>query len=162
MPRFLALSFARPSAVPPQPVPHAACQIWLRSLEQGLDLVWHPAARTMHPLPSRAAMKIVSFIECRQRDVIERILRHCGLWPEPLRDQRPRTARSAGASPQTVVRPGIGPRSRVGGGRGDPVRYPSVERAEDGGHAMKRSRNTDTQVGLSLKGGINVSAAIKN
>jgi hypothetical protein len=32
-----------------------------------------------------AAMKIVSFIECRQRDVIERILRHCGLWESPLR-----------------------------------------------------------------------------
>jgi hypothetical protein len=32
-----------------------------------------------------AAMKIVSFIECRQRDVIERILRHCGLWEGPLR-----------------------------------------------------------------------------
>ncbi len=30
-------------------------------------------------------MKIVSFIECRQRDVIERILRHCGLWQGPLR-----------------------------------------------------------------------------
>ncbi len=30
-------------------------------------------------------MKIVSFIECRQRDVIERILRHCGLWEGPLR-----------------------------------------------------------------------------
>ena len=27
-----------------------------------------------------AAMKIISFIERRQRDVIERILRHCGLW----------------------------------------------------------------------------------
>ncbi len=32
-----------------------------------------------------AAMKIVSFIECRQRDVIQRILRHCGLWKNPLR-----------------------------------------------------------------------------
>ncbi len=25
------------------------------------------------------------FIECRQRDVIERILRHCGLWQRSLR-----------------------------------------------------------------------------
>ena len=25
-------------------------------------------------------MKIVSFIECRQADVIERIFHHCGLW----------------------------------------------------------------------------------
>ena len=32
-----------------------------------------------------AAMKIVSFIECRQRDVIERILRQCGLWEGPFR-----------------------------------------------------------------------------
>ncbi len=32
-----------------------------------------------------AEMKIVSFIERGQRDVIERILRHCGLWEGPLR-----------------------------------------------------------------------------
>ena len=31
------------------------------------------------------AMKIVSFIERCQADVIERILRHCGLWEGPLR-----------------------------------------------------------------------------
>ena len=30
-------------------------------------------------------MKIISFIERRQRDVVERILRHCGLWVGPLR-----------------------------------------------------------------------------
>ena len=30
-------------------------------------------------------MKIVSFIERCQGDVIERILRHCGLWEGPLR-----------------------------------------------------------------------------
>ncbi|MHC4402410.1 MAG: hypothetical protein ACYTG0_22320 [Planctomycetota bacterium] len=30
-------------------------------------------------------MKIISFIECCQADVIERILRHCGLWEGPLR-----------------------------------------------------------------------------
>ena len=30
-------------------------------------------------------MKIISFIERRQHDVIERILRHCGLWEGPLR-----------------------------------------------------------------------------
>jgi hypothetical protein len=40
-------------------------------------------------------MNIVSFIECRQRDVIERILRHCGLWQGSLPDQRPRIARSS-------------------------------------------------------------------
>jgi len=27
-------------------------------------------------------MKILSFIERRQREVIEKILRHCGLWEE--------------------------------------------------------------------------------
>ncbi len=30
-------------------------------------------------------MKIVSFINPTQRDVIEKILRHCGLWPQPVR-----------------------------------------------------------------------------
>ncbi len=30
-------------------------------------------------------MKIVGFIERRQQEVIERILRHCGLWEGPLR-----------------------------------------------------------------------------
>ena len=30
-------------------------------------------------------MKIVSFIERRQADVIEQILRHCGVWVGPLR-----------------------------------------------------------------------------
>jgi hypothetical protein len=28
-------------------------------------------------------LKIISFIERRQREVIEKILRHCGLWEEP-------------------------------------------------------------------------------
>ncbi len=32
-----------------------------------------------------AEMKIISFIERSQRDVIERILRHCGRWEGPLR-----------------------------------------------------------------------------
>ena len=31
------------------------------------------------------AMKIISFIERRQQDVIERILRHGGLWEGPIR-----------------------------------------------------------------------------
>ncbi len=36
-------------------------------------------------------MKIVSFIERCQGDVIEKILRHCGLWEGPLRTSaRPR------------------------------------------------------------------------
>ena len=30
-------------------------------------------------------MRIISFIESRQREVIEKILRHCGLWEGPLR-----------------------------------------------------------------------------
>jgi hypothetical protein len=28
-------------------------------------------------------MRIVGFIEREQRDVVEKILRHCGLWKEP-------------------------------------------------------------------------------
>jgi len=28
-------------------------------------------------------MKVVSFIEPRQAEVIEKILKHCGLWQEP-------------------------------------------------------------------------------
>ncbi len=31
------------------------------------------------------AMKIISFIERRRRDVIERVLRHCGLWEGRIR-----------------------------------------------------------------------------
>lgn len=35
-------------------------------------------------------MKIISFIERHQREVIEKILRHCGLWEEaPARDPPP-------------------------------------------------------------------------
>jgi len=30
-------------------------------------------------------MKIISFIERGQRDVVEQILRHCGLWEGPIR-----------------------------------------------------------------------------
>ena len=30
-------------------------------------------------------MKVISFIERNQREVIERILRHCGLWEGPIR-----------------------------------------------------------------------------
>jgi hypothetical protein len=41
-------------------------------------------------------MKIISFIERGQRDVVEKILRHCGLWEGPLRTLA--TARSPPAS----------------------------------------------------------------
>jgi len=30
-------------------------------------------------------MKVISFIEPPRQDVIEKILRHCGLWEEPAR-----------------------------------------------------------------------------
>jgi hypothetical protein len=43
-------------------------------------------------------MKIVSFIERRQTDVIERILRHCGLWEGPLRTRA--SARSPPPGPR--------------------------------------------------------------
>ncbi len=42
-------------------------------------------------------MKVISFIERGQREVIERILRHCGLWEGPLRtlaNARPPPARA--------------------------------------------------------------------
>ena len=42
-------------------------------------------------------MKVVWFIERRQRDVVEKILRHCGLWEGPLR-----TLATARAPPNTA------------------------------------------------------------
>ena len=45
------------------------------------------------------AMKIISFIERSQRDVVERILRHCGLWEGPLR-----TLANARAPPKAAKR----------------------------------------------------------
>ena len=44
-------------------------------------------------------MKIISFIERGQRDVVERILRHCGLWEGPIR-----TLASARGPPSRPVR----------------------------------------------------------
>jgi hypothetical protein len=40
-------------------------------------------------------MKIVSFIEAHQGPVIERILRHCGLWKPPAARGPPRRAGKA-------------------------------------------------------------------
>ena len=68
---------------------HVACQIGLGSLEQNVALVWHPAMGEHDPAALQshwgAAIKIVNFIDCRRRDVIERILRHWGLWQGSLR-----------------------------------------------------------------------------
>ena len=60
-------------------------------------------------------MKIISFIERRQQDVIERILRHCGLWEGPLRTPGPssRTAGTCRARPGRTAGAAIGPRSGV-------------------------------------------------
>jgi hypothetical protein len=44
-------------------------------------------------------MKIISFIERRQHEVIEKILRHCGLWEGPIR-----TLASARAPPRGGAR----------------------------------------------------------
>ena len=49
-------------------------------------------------------MKIISFIERRQAEVIERILRHCGLWEGPLRTLA--TARAPPAPAPSPVKPG--------------------------------------------------------
>jgi hypothetical protein len=48
-------------------------------------------------------MKIVSFIECRQRDVTELILRHWGLWQGSLRTLV--GARETPARPWQVLEP---------------------------------------------------------
>jgi hypothetical protein len=45
------------------------------------------------------AMKIISFIERRQTDVIERILRHCGLWLGFIRTHASPRAPPNAASP---------------------------------------------------------------
>jgi len=52
-------------------------------------------------------MKIISFIERSQGDVIERILRHCRLWEGPIR-----TLASARAPPRSGARPAAEPRER--------------------------------------------------
>ena len=39
-------------------------------------------------------MKIISFIEARQGNVIRKILEHCGLWQDPPSRAPPRLARS--------------------------------------------------------------------
>lgn len=46
-------------------------------------------------------MKVISFIEPPQQDVIEKILKHCGLWEEPARGP---PAQSATADRDNVER----------------------------------------------------------
>ncbi len=50
-------------------------------------------------------MKIVSFIERCQANVIERILRHCGLWEGPLRTNAGPRAPPDGAQRVSTVPP---------------------------------------------------------
>ncbi len=38
-----SVSLGVPICITGQPMLHAACQIWLGSLEQGVDMLWHPA-----------------------------------------------------------------------------------------------------------------------
>jgi len=45
-----------------------------------------------------ATMKIISFIEARQGDVIRRILQHCGLWSDPPTRAPPQPAPMPGAA----------------------------------------------------------------
>jgi len=49
-------------------------------------------------------MKIISFIERDRGDVIERILRHCGLWQGPIRTLATARAPPAGAEQVTDER----------------------------------------------------------
>jgi hypothetical protein len=60
-------------------------------------------------------MKIVSFIERRQTDVIERILQHCGLWEGPLRNtcQRSLTPGRSATSDRRSRRAGADHRRRL-------------------------------------------------
>jgi hypothetical protein len=56
------------------------------------------------------AMKIVSFIERCQQDVVERILRHCGLWEGPIRTLAsarapPHESRPSPDEPQLIMDP---------------------------------------------------------
>ena len=46
-------------------------------------------------------MKIISFIERRQKDVIQRILRHCGLWQGFIRTYASPRAPPATKSPMS-------------------------------------------------------------
>ena len=49
-------------------------------------------------------MKIISFIQAHQQQLIERILRHCQLWPEPARAPPPGQAPFANVR---VTEPGL-------------------------------------------------------
>ena len=55
-------------------------------------------------------MKVISFIERRQQVVIERILRHCGLWEGPIRTL---ATERLGARPGRAARVAVGTRSGV-------------------------------------------------
>lgn len=49
-------------------------------------------------------MKIISFIEARQGDVVRKILQHCGLWHDPSARASPKpssASQAAGSIPQT-------------------------------------------------------------
>ena len=57
-------------------------------------------------------MKIISFIERGQQDVVERILRHCGLWEGPIRTLAgarapPHGLRPSWDEPELVMDPGF-------------------------------------------------------
>ena len=47
-------------------------------------------------------MKLISFIERRQQEVIERILHHCGLWEGPLRTLATARAPPLASAPSPV------------------------------------------------------------
>ena len=55
-------------------------------------------------------MKIISFIERGQQDLVERILRHCGLWEGPIRTLAsarapPHGSRPSPCEPRLVLDP---------------------------------------------------------
>ena len=67
--------------------------VWAPLIKRGyeVDLPQYP--------DDGGAMKIISFSERRQTDVIQRILRHCGLWPGILR------AHASPRAPTTAQQP---------------------------------------------------------
>jgi len=57
-------------------------------LTLGIGVIQHEARlkSSQMPFPIQASSSLVAFIEPPQADVIEKILRHCGLWnPPPAR-----------------------------------------------------------------------------
>jgi hypothetical protein len=66
-----SVSLGVPIRIAGQPMLHAACQIWLGGLDQGVDMVWHPAIGENNPpasqyfvlQPSREAFVVTGVVK---------------------------------------------------------------------------------------------------